>query len=56
MILIGLSSYIAIKPIFILCPKELQSDTTRILIPNQTGLVRKTNSINYGTQQYIHPE
>jgi len=29
-----LLSYIAIRPIFILYPKELQLDTTSILIPN----------------------
>ena len=40
--------YIATRSIFILYPKKLQPDTTRILIPNQTGLVRKTNSTNYG--------
>ena len=42
------SSYIATRPIFILCPKELQPDTTRILVPNQTELVHKINSNNYG--------
>ena len=41
-------SYIATRPIFILCPKELQPNTTRILIPNQTELVHKINSNNYG--------
>jgi len=50
---IGLSSYIATRLIFILCPKELQLDTTRILILNQTELVHKNN--NYGKQQFIYP-
>ena len=43
-----LCSYIATRPIFILCPKELQPDTTRILVPNQTELIHKINSNNYG--------
>ena len=48
-------SYIATRPIFILCSKELQPDTTRILIPNQIELVQKINSNNYGKQQFIYP-
>jgi len=44
-----LSSYIATRTIFILCPKELQLYTTRILIPNQTELVHKINSNKYGS-------
>jgi len=47
-------SYIATRPIFILCPKELQPNTTRILIPNATELVHKINSNNYGKQQFIY--
>jgi len=50
-----MSSYIATRPIFIFCPKELQLGTTRILIPNQTELVYKINSNNYGEHQFIYP-
>jgi len=39
--------YIVTRPIFILCPKELQPDTTRILILNRIELVQKINSNNY---------
>ena len=39
----------------ILCPKELQPDMTRILIPNQIELVQTINSNNYGKQQFIYP-
>ena len=42
-------SYIATGSTFIPCPKELQPDTTRILIPNRTESIYKTNSSNYGT-------
>ena len=49
-----LFSYIATRPIFILCPKELQPDMNRILISNQTELVHKINSNNYGKQQFIY--
>ena len=41
-------AYIATRPVFILCPKELQPDTTKILIPNQIELVHKINSSNHG--------
>ena len=41
-----IDSYIATRPVFILCPKELQPDTTRILVPNETKLVYKINSNN----------
>jgi hypothetical protein len=49
-----LSPYIATRTIFILCPKVLQLDTTRILIPNQTELVHKINPNNYGMYQPIY--
>jgi len=41
-------SYIAIRSIFILYPKESQPDTTRILIQNQTELIHKIKINNYG--------